>query len=86
MNEWVWDVEVERVLCNVVCEGFDDSVILLSGVVMIGNYEMYKVFMFFKNVWLKWLWEGMLECVVVLKVCSSGLIEFLLFIMLNYFC
>lgn len=86
MNEWVWDVEVERVLCNVVCEGFDDSVILLFGVVMIGNYEMYKVFMFFKNVWLKWLWEGMLECVAVLKVCSSGLIEFLLFIMLNYFC
>lgn len=85
MNERARDVEVERALRNVVCEGFDDSVILSFGAVMIGNYEMYKVFTFFKNVWLKRLREGMSECVVALKVRSSGSIEFSLFITLNYF-
>lgn len=42
-------MEVERALRNVVCEGFDDSVILPPGAVMTGNHEMYKVFTPFKN-------------------------------------
>ncbi|MFP1591018.1 deoxyribodipyrimidine photo-lyase [Escherichia coli] len=44
VNERARDVEVERALRNVVCEGFDDSVILPPGAVMTGNHEMYKVF------------------------------------------
>ncbi|XNM48598.1 deoxyribodipyrimidine photo-lyase [Escherichia coli] len=44
MNERARDVEVERALRNVVCEGFDDSVILPPGAVMTGNHEMYNVF------------------------------------------
>lgn len=49
VNERARDVEVERALRNVVCEGFDDSVILPPGAVMTGNHEMYKVFTPFKN-------------------------------------
>ena len=63
VNERARDVEVERALRNVVCEGFDDSVILPPGAVMTGNHEMYKVFTPFKNAWLKRLREGMPECV-----------------------
>lgn len=44
MNERARDVDVERALRNVLCEGFDDSVILPPGAVMTGNHEMYKVF------------------------------------------
>jgi deoxyribodipyrimidine photo-lyase len=36
VNERARDVEVERALRNVVCEGFDDSVILPPGAVMTG--------------------------------------------------
>lgn len=57
------DVQVEITLRNVVCEGFDDSVILPPGAVMTGNHEMYKVFTPFKNAWLKRLREGVPECV-----------------------
>ncbi len=49
MNERARDVQVERTLRNVVCEGFDDSVILPPGAVMTGNHEMYKVFTPFQN-------------------------------------
>lgn len=58
VNERARDVEVERALRNVVCEGFDDSVILPPGAVMTGNHEMYKVFTPFKNAWLKRLRKG----------------------------
>lgn len=69
----------------VICEGFDDSVILVFGVVMIGNYEMYKVFMLFKNVWLKWLKEDILLCVLVLKIWVSGVFFiFLMLVLFNY--
>ncbi len=40
-------------LPSVICEGFDDSVILAPGAVMTGNHEMYKVFTPFKNARLK---------------------------------
>ena len=84
VNERARDVEVERALRNVVCEGFDDSVILPPGAVMTGNHEMYKVFTPFKNAWLKRLREGMLECVAAPKVRSSGSIEPSPSITLNY--
>lgn len=48
MNERARDVQAERTLRNVVCEGFDDSVILPPGAVT-GNHEMYKVFTPFKT-------------------------------------
>ena len=84
VNERARDVEVERALRNVVCEGFDDSVILPPGAVMTGNHEMYKVFTPFKNAWLKRLREGMPECVAAPKVRSSGSIKPAPSITLNY--
>lgn len=67
VNERARDLAVERTLENVVCEGFDDSVILPPGSVMTGNHEMYKVFTPFKNAWLKRLKEGMPECLAAPK-------------------
>ncbi|WP_336218913.1 deoxyribodipyrimidine photo-lyase [Citrobacter amalonaticus] len=63
VNERERDAAVELALNNVVCEGFDDSVILSPGSVMTGNHEMYKVFTPFKNAWIKRLKEGMPVCV-----------------------
>ncbi|NDO82480.1 deoxyribodipyrimidine photo-lyase [Citrobacter sp. NCU1] len=63
VNERQRDAAVERALSQVVCEGFDDSVILPPGAVMTGNHEMYKVFTPFKNAWLKRLKEEMPACV-----------------------
>lgn len=63
VNERERDAAVEKALPQVVCEGFDDSVILPPGAVTTGNHEMYKVFTPFKNAWLKRLKEGMPECV-----------------------
>lgn len=84
VNERARDVQVERTLRNVVCEGFDDSVILPPGAVMTGNHEMYKVFTPFKNAWLKRLREGMPECVAAPKVRSSGSLDPAPSITLNY--
>lgn len=84
VNERARDAQVERTLRNVVCEGFDDSVILPPGAVMTGNHEMYKVFTPFKNAWLKRLREGMPECVAAPKVRSSGSIDPAPSITLNY--
>ncbi|SUX61123.1 deoxyribodipyrimidine photolyase [Citrobacter amalonaticus] len=58
VNERERDAAVEKALPHVVCEGFDDSVILPPGAVTTGNHEMYKVFTPFKNAWLKRLKEG----------------------------
>ncbi len=58
-----------------VCEGFDDSVILPPGAVMTGNHEMYKVFTPFKNAWLKRIKEGVPECVSAPKVRESGALD-----------
>lgn len=49
INERQRDAAVEKSLPQVVCEGFDDSVILPPGAVMTGNHEMYKVFTPFKK-------------------------------------
>ncbi|HAO0478615.1 TPA: deoxyribodipyrimidine photo-lyase [Escherichia coli] len=84
VNERARDVQAERALRNVVCEGFDDGVILPPGAVMTGNHEMYKVFTPFKNAWLKRLREGMPECVAAPKVRSSGSIDPAPSITLNY--
>lgn len=62
-NERQRDAAVERALTNVVCQGFDDSVILPPGAVMTGNGEMYKVFTPYKNAWLRRLKEHQPACV-----------------------
>ena len=72
INERQRDANVEKSLPQVVCEGFDDSVILPPGAVMTGNHEMYKVFTPFKNAWLKRIKDGIPECVSAPKVRDSG--------------
>ncbi|MGL4725122.1 MAG: deoxyribodipyrimidine photo-lyase [Scandinavium sp.] len=63
INERQRDARVEKTLNEVVCQGFDDSVMLPPGSVMTGNHQMYKVFTPFKNAYLKRLKEGLPECV-----------------------
>ncbi|EAW2112453.1 deoxyribodipyrimidine photo-lyase [Salmonella enterica subsp. enterica] len=72
VNERQRDAAVEKALQSVICEGFDDSVILPPGAVMTGNHEMYKVFTPFKNAWLKRLKEDILPCVPAPKIRASG--------------
>ncbi len=72
INEQQRDATVEKSLQGVVCEGFDDSVILPPGAVMTGNHEMYKVFTPFKNAWLKRLKEAVPESVAAPKTRESG--------------
>ncbi|MBJ8738855.1 deoxyribodipyrimidine photo-lyase [Citrobacter sp. FDAARGOS_156] len=74
INERQRDAQVEKSLSQVVCEGFDDSVILAPGAVMTGNHEMYKVFTPFKNAWLKRLKDSIPECVAAPKARESGAI------------
>ncbi|EBX3571046.1 deoxyribodipyrimidine photo-lyase, partial [Salmonella enterica subsp. enterica serovar Java] len=70
-NERQRDAAVEKTLPSVICEGFDDSVILAPGAVMTGNHEMYKVFTPFKNAWLKRLKEDIPPCVPAPKIRVS---------------
>ncbi|EBV9865065.1 deoxyribodipyrimidine photo-lyase, partial [Salmonella enterica subsp. arizonae serovar 18:z4,z23:-] len=72
VNERQRDAAVEKALQSVICEGFDDSVILPPGAVMTGNHEMYKVFTPFKNAWLKRLKEDIPPCVPAPKIRASG--------------
>ena len=62
-NEQQRDRQLENRLDTVVCQGFDDSVMLPPGSVMTGNHEMYKVFTPFKNAFIKRLKEALPECV-----------------------
>ena len=75
INERQRDVSVEKSLPHVICEGFDDSVILPPGAVMTGNHEMYKVFTPFKNAWLKRLKDGVPESVAAPKRRDSSTIS-----------
>lgn len=85
INEQQRDATVEKSLQGVVCEGFDDSVILPPGAVMTGNHEMYKVFTPFKNAWLKRLKEAVPESVAAPKTRESGALSSPLpIITLNY--
>ncbi len=51
-NEQQRDRQLEKMLEGVVCQGFDDSVMLAPGSVVTGNHEMYKVFTPFKNAFI----------------------------------
>jgi len=63
VNERQRDIAAERALKTVVCQGFDDSVILAPGSVVTGDEQMYKVFTPFKNAWLRRARVGLPECV-----------------------
>ena len=64
LNERQRDRQLESILKDVQCQGFDDSVMLAPGSVMTGGHEMYKVFTPFKNAFVKRLKEALPECVV----------------------
>jgi deoxyribodipyrimidine photo-lyase len=64
LNERLRDAEAERALGrDVICQGFDDSVMLAPGSVTTGNHEMYKVFTPFSRAFIKRLQESLPECV-----------------------
>ncbi len=83
VNERARDVDVERALRNVVCEGFDDSVILPPGAVILAITRCTKSLRL-KNAWLKQLREGIQECVAAPKVGRSRWIKPAPSITLNY--
>ena len=82
-NEQQRDRQLEKTLAGVVCEGFDDSVMLAPGSVMTGSHEMYKVFTPFKNAFIKRLKEGLPECVTAPAVRGDTITD-LPEIKLNY--
>jgi deoxyribodipyrimidine photolyase len=57
-NERQRDAAVENTLRDVICQGFDDSVLLPPGSVLTGGGEMYKVFTPFKNAFIRRLRDG----------------------------
>ncbi len=59
-NERQRDAAVENTLRDVICQGFDDSVLLPPGSVLTGGGEMYKVFTPFKNAFIRRLRDGLL--------------------------
>src|SRR5690606_31344686 len=74
-NEQQRDRQLEKMLEAVVCEGFDDSVMLAPGSVMTGNHEMYKVFTPFKNAFIRRLKEALPECVAAPAVREEALTD-----------
>jgi len=75
LNERRRDARVEKSLKDVLCQGFDDSVMLAPGSVMTSDRQMYKVFTPFKNAYLKRLKEGLPECVRAPSVREEGTIK-----------
>lgn len=72
INERQRDAQVEKRLSGLVCQGFDDALLLPPGSVMTGNREMYKVFTPYKNAFLRRLREALPECVAAPKVRPDG--------------
>ncbi len=75
-NERQRDAAVENTLRDVICQGFDDSVLLPPGSVLTGGGEMYKVFTPFKNAFIRRLRDGLPACVAAPKprrgACPPG--------------
>ncbi|WP_333893722.1 deoxyribodipyrimidine photo-lyase [Atlantibacter subterraneus] len=73
LNERQRDAAVEKRLGDtLVCQGFDDYVLLAPGSVTTGNHEMYKVFTPFSRAFIKRLHEGLPDCVNAPAVRQSG--------------
>ncbi|WP_409075396.1 deoxyribodipyrimidine photo-lyase [Pantoea sp. C3] len=64
-NERQRDAKVEKQLDEngVICQGFDDSVLLAPGSVQTGDRSMYKVFTPFSKAFVRRLHQGLPECV-----------------------
>ncbi|PLK58929.1 deoxyribodipyrimidine photo-lyase [Candidatus Palibaumannia cicadellinicola] len=63
LNERKRDQELERRISNqILCQGFDDSVLLPPGNVLTKNQEMFQVYTSFRNVFLHKLQESKLVC------------------------
>lgn len=65
VNERERDASAEKRLheVDVVCQGFDDSLLLPPGSIQTGDGEMYKVFTPFSKAFLRRLHQGLPECV-----------------------
>lgn len=64
LNERRRDAAVEKQLDgDVICQGFDDSVLLAPGSVLTDNRDMYKVYTPFRRTFLRRFQNGLPECV-----------------------
>lgn len=84
INERKRDVLVEERLANVICQGFNDSVMLPPGSVLTSNSEMYKVFTPFRNSFIRRLQEAPPECVAAPKTRVGGAIDSATKVKLDY--
>ena len=77
LNERRRDAEAERRLdkAGVVCQGFDDSVLLAPGSVQTGDGKMYKVYTPFSKAFVRRLQQAMPECVTAPKTRSGGAVK-----------
>ncbi len=69
LNERERDAKAEKRLdhAGVICQGFDDSVLLAPGSVQTGDRKMYKVFTPFSKAFVRRLHQGLPECVTAPK-------------------
>ncbi|NIF22972.1 deoxyribodipyrimidine photo-lyase [Candidatus Pantoea multigeneris] len=74
VNERERDVAAEKRLdaAGVICQGFDDSLLLPPGSVRTGNNEMYKVFTPFSRAFVRRLQQHLPECVPAPKARSGA--------------
>ncbi|WP_337024974.1 deoxyribodipyrimidine photo-lyase [Pantoea anthophila] len=65
VNERQRDAEAEKRLdkAGIICQGFDDSLLLAPGSVQSGDRSMYKVFTPFSKAFVRRLQQGLPECV-----------------------
>jgi len=77
LNERKRDAEAEKRLDNagVVCQGFDDSVMLAPGSVQTGDSKMYKVYTPFSKAFVRRLHQALPECVTAPKMRRSGAVQ-----------
>ena len=77
LNERKRDAEAEKRLdqAGVVCQGFDDSVLLAPGSVQTGGGKMYKVYTPFSKAFVRRLYLAMPECVTAPKTRSGGAVK-----------
>ena len=74
VNERERDARLENQLAGrVICQGFDDSLLLAPGSVVTGNREMYKVFTPFSRAFIKRLKEQLPECLPAPKPRAQAL-------------
>lgn len=76
LNERKRDAAVEKRLGDtLVCQGFDDYVLLAPGSVTTGNHDMYKVFTPFSRAFIKRLSQELPVCVRAPEVRPGGPVE-----------